>query len=184
MVPLGFLSWISVILSLDGRLLWSLSQSVLCAMHSLPHCSVSWLLSVLDSPSGAHGSSSGFSAAAPAPSTSFPSTVSAVRTESAPSNFRCESSWRGSSWSLRSTGVSIAIGSRSPNMAARWLKRVWASSWCMSHARRESVITSNIIYFATALDTFHASSSRESTGFGAAPVRWLTTPSAAVLSRI
>jgi len=45
----------------------------------------------------------------------------------------------------------------------------------MSGARRESVITSITIYLANALDEFHASSSRESTGFGAAPERWLTS---------
>jgi len=54
----------------------------------------------------------------------------------------------------------------------------------MSRARRESVITSSIMYLATALDWFHALSSCESTGFGVAPVRWLTTPSAPALSRI
>ena len=46
------------------------------------------------------------------------------------------------------------------------------------------MITSNIMYLATALDVFQASSSWESTGFGEAPERWLTTPSVAALSRI
>jgi len=63
----------------------------------------------------------GFSVAAPAHSTSFSSTVSAVRAESAPSDFECESSRRGSSWSICSAGGSIAIGSWLPKMAARWL---------------------------------------------------------------
>ena len=54
----------------------------------------------------------------------------------------------------------------------------------MSCTRRESVITSSIMYLATALDEFHALSLRESTGFGVAPERWLTTPSTAVLLRI
>ena len=45
------------------------------------------------------------------------------------------------------------------------------------------MITSNIMYLATALDAFQASSLWESTGFGVAPERWLTTPSAAVLLR-
>ena len=78
----------------------------------------------------------------------------------------------------------MAMGLWSLNMAARWLKRVWVSSRCMSYLRSESEITSNMMYLATELDQFHASSSRESNGFGAAPVRWLTTPSVAALSRI
>ena len=47
-----------------------------------------------------------------------------------------------------------------------------------------SEITSNMMYLATELDQFHASSLRELNGFSAAPVRWLTTPSVAVLLRI
>ena len=78
----------------------------------------------------------------------------------------------------------MAMGSWLLNMAARWLKRVWASSWCMSRSRSESEITSNMMYLATELDQFHASSSHELNGFSAAPLRWLTTPSAAALSRI
>ena len=69
----------------------------------------------------------------------------------------------------------MAMGLWSSNMAVRWLKRVWASSWCMSCSRSESEITSKMMYLATELDQFHASSLRESNGFGAAPVRWLTT---------
>ena len=48
-VLLGFSSWNSNILSSNGWLVRSALQSGSCALHSLLLCSVSWLLSALDS---------------------------------------------------------------------------------------------------------------------------------------